>query len=491
MKTLYRLTSSLAVIFAICALSSCKYLDREPYNEVVANGYSNSDEVIAAVNGAYQPLQWPKLYNMRIWTLDIVAGNSVVGAQGGNDGIETVDLANFTADSNNFGVIDLWRGPAPSILRCNMVLKYINTVKMDESLRNRCIGEVKFLRAHCYFILVRLFGRVPLNLEPQESLSEDGAPQAEPEQIYAQIIDDLKDAITRLPLKSTYSATDLGRATKEAAMAELAKVYITRGENYSEVVRLCDEIKGYGYQLNADYSDNFNPLKKNGVESIFEVQYYGKTSNDFTWDENQASWLSTFTGPRNSGMVAGGYGWNQPTHEFVQQYEPGDTRKDKTILYAGCPMFDGKVYNPEYSTTTYSLRKFLVPLSIAPDYDASPANWVVTRYAEVLLMKAEALNELGELEAAAEPLNEVRKRSGLPATIGKDKNEMRDIIYKERRMELAFEGHRWFDLIRRPDYAKKFFMSIGKTNFSDKNLLFPIPLLEMQSNPKLVQNPGY
>lgn len=494
MKTLYRLISSLAVISAICALSSCKYLDREPYDAVTASGYNTSEEVVAAVNGAYQPMQWPKLYNMRMWTLDIVANNSVVGAGGGEDGIETVDLANFTATSDNFGVLDLWRGPAPGILRCNMVLKNINTVTMDESLKNRCIGEVKFLRAHYYFILVRLFGRVPLNLVPQEDLSDDGAPQAEPEQIYAQIIDDLKDAIVRLPLKSTYSATDLGRATKEAAMAELAKVYITIGENYNEVISLCDGITNYGYKLNADYSDNFNPLKKNGVESIFEVQYYGKTSNDFWDNTNQSSWLSTYTGPRNSGMVGGGWGWNQPTDEFVKQYEQGDTRKDKTILYAGCPMFDGKVYNPEYSTTTYNLRKFLVPLSIAPDYDASPANWVITRYAEVLLMKAEALNELGRTEEAVEPLYEVRKRSGLTSRLGitdKSQAEMRDIIYKERRIELAFEGQRWFDLIRRPDYAKAFFKSIGKTNFSDKNLLFPIPLLEMQANPKLVQNPGY
>ena len=190
---------------------------------------------------------------------------------------------------------------------------------MDEALRNRCLGEAKFLRAHYYFLLVRLFGGVPLITEPQTSGDNLKLPRASKDEIYDLIISDLEEAMTLLPAKSSYKSSDLGRATKEAAMAELARVYLTLRTNYDEIVDLCETIGNFGYSLYPDYSDNFNPKKKNGMESIFEVQYYGKTNYDFWSNENQASWLSAFTGPRNSDMVAGGYGWNQPTAEFVSQ----------------------------------------------------------------------------------------------------------------------------------------------------------------------------
>ena len=490
------------IIFTLSCmlLSSCEdFLNREPWDSVdTSQSFKTVDDAIAAVNAAYQPLQWAKLYNMRIWTLDIIAGNSVVGAGGGTDGIETVDLANFIATADNFAALDLWRGPSPGILRCNFVLEKVPGMTIDESIKNRCLGEAYFLRAHYYFILVRLFGGVPLITTPQTSESDLLVERAPIDSIYALITSDLKHAIDLLPTKSEYSTTDLGRATQEAAMAELARVYLTyetSTEKYEEVVRLCDEIGELGYQLASDYSDNFDPALKNGIESIFEVQYYGKTSYDFWSNENQCSWISTFMGPRNSNMAAGCYGWNQPTSEFVQQYEDGDLRKDKTIFYMGCPTFDGKQYSSSYSTTGYNVRKFLLTKAQSPDYNTSDANWVVTRYADVLLMKAEALNELGRTTLAEEPLYEVRKRAGLTNRSdieGLTMNEMREKIIHERRIELAFEGHRWFDLIRYKDnYALNFLHSIGKTSATTKHLLFPIPQQEIEANSKLTQNPGY
>ena len=302
-------------------LSSCNgFLDKEPWDSIdTSKSFQAAEDAIAAVNGAYQPLQWPKLYNMRMWTLDIVAGNSIVGAGGGTDGIETTDMANFITTTDNAGVLDVWRGPSPGILRCNFVIKNVPGMNIDQSLKNRCLGEAKFLRAHYYFILVRLFGGVPLLTEPQTSEDDLKPFRASKEEIYKLIEDDLKEAINLLPDKSSYSASDLGRASKGAAMGLLAKVYLTQRKEYAEIVRLCEEIQKLGYRLNDDYSDNFNPNKKNGPESLFEVQYYGKTNYDFWSNENQSSWLSAFTGPRNSDMVAGGYGWNQPTAEFVSQ----------------------------------------------------------------------------------------------------------------------------------------------------------------------------
>jgi hypothetical protein len=364
---------------------------------------------------------------------------------------------------------------------------------INESLKNRILGEAHFLRAHYYFILVRLFGDVPLITEPQTP-EGDLRPARNPKaQVYELIINDLKDAVTMLPARETYSGADVGRASKGAAAGMLAKVYLTLGD-YAQTVDLCRQVTAMGYELNGNYSDNFNPGTKNSKESLFEVQFYGKTSYSFWNNENQASWVSTFTGPRNSDFVGGGYGWNQPTTEFFNQYEANDNRKDKTVLYVGGPAFDGKEYKASYSVTGYNLRKFLVPKSISPDYDTNPADWVVLRYADVLLMEAEALVELNRLDEALVPLNKVRSRAGLASiSTGLTQAQLREKVRKERRMELAFEGQTWFDIIRYDNgqYAQAFFNSIGKTNFTTKHLLLPIPQKEIDSNPNLTQNAGY
>ena len=487
------------VLILTLLLSGCDFLNRSPYDSVdTSQGFQTLADAEAAINAAYQPLQWAKLYNMRIWTLDIIAGNSEVGAGGGTDGEETVDLANFIADADNFAALDLWRGPSPGILRCNFVLQKVPAMNIDETIKGRILGEAHFLRAHYYFLLVRLFGGVPLQTEPADSDSDLLLPRASAEKVYELIVEDLDQAITLLPQRSAYTQEHIGRATKEAAMAELARVYLTHYQDYEHyqlVVDLCEEIRKMGYQLEANYADLWNPSKQNGVESIFEVQYYGKTNYDFWSNENQSSWLSTFTGPRNSGMAAGCYGWNQPTAEFVSQYETGDVRKEKTIFYTGCPTFDGMTYSSAYSTTGYNVRKFLLTKTQSPDYNTSNQNWVVTRYADVLLMKAEALNEMGQTTLAEAPLYEVRCRAGLTnrSTIeGLSQMQMREKIIHERRMELAFEGHRWFDMIRYKDnYALNFLHSIGKTAATSKHLLLPIPTQEREANPKLTQNPGW
>jgi len=375
------------------------------------------------------------------------------------------------------------------------VLKNVPDMQIDGDLKNRMLGEAHFLRAHYFFILVRLFGGVPMPTEPLTSDSNLKMPRASVEDVYELIMKDLNQAIALLPQRSAYGDHNIGRASKEAAMAEMARVHLTYTHDYKEVVRLCREITDMGYQLAADYADNFNPAKQNGVESIFEVQYYGKTNKDFWSNENQASWISPFQGPRNSGMAAGCYGWNQPTAEFAGQYEPGDVRRVKTLFYSGCPTFDGYTYSPSYSTTGYNVRKFLLTKAQSPDYNTSNQNWVVTRYADVLLMEAEALNELGRTSEAEEPLYLVRKRAGLTSRAqieGLTMLQMREKIIHERRIELAFEGHRWFDMLRYPDnYALNFLHSIGKTNATSKHLLFPIPMQEIEANELLTQNPGY
>lgn len=473
---------------------SKSFLEKAPLDSVnTSNFYKTADDAKAAINAAYQPLQRPKLYNLRMWATDIMAGNSEVGAGGGTDGIETKDEANFVTTTDNAGVLDLYRGPAPGILACNIVLEKVPAIEMDENLKTRILGEAHFLRGLYYFILVRFFGDVPL-IMVQQNAGDDLKPARTPkDQVYEQIIKDLTDAMTMLPPREDYSGADVGRASKGAATGILAKVYLTLGD-YQKTVDLCKQVTALGYKLNDNYADNFSAVNKNTQESLFEVQYSGATTYGFFDDFNQASWVSTFTGPRNSDFVGGAYGWNQPTQEFVDSYEAGDLRKDVTVLYEGCPQFDGKDYKASYSGTGYNLRKFLVPKSISPDYNTNPEDFVVLRYADILLMEAEALNELGQMDAAIVPLNEVRERAGLEdkeANVSKD--EMRKVILHERRMELAFEGQRWFDLIRvqNGQFGLDFLHSIGKVNASQKFLLLPIPQVERDANSNLTQNPGY
>jgi tetratricopeptide (TPR) repeat protein len=485
------------LLLSLTIACSKQFLTKAPPDSVnTSNFYKTADDAVAAVNAAYQPLQRPKLYNFRMWTSDIFAGNAEVGgANDGKDGIETIQEADFVTKTDNAGVLDLYRGPAPGILQCNIVLQKVPGITMDASLKQRVLGEAKFLRGLYYFILVRYFGDVPLVLVPQEPGSPDLYPKRTPENlVYDQIVKDLTEAAAELPLSSAYSGSDIGRASRGAATGLLAKVYLTLGQ-YQQTVDLCQQVASMGYDLNADYADNFNALKKNTPESLFEVQFSGATTYGFLDDANQAAWPSTFTGPRNqTNMVAGAYGWDLPTQEFMDAYETNDKRKDITVLYPGCPDFYGNAYDPTFSITGFSLRKFLVPLSVSPAYNTNPEDFPVLRYADVLLMEAEALNETGKTLEAEAPLNLVRNRAGLPdITTGLSQDNFRTAVLHERRMELAFEGQRWFDLIRvnHGQYALDFFQTIGKANFSSKFLLMPIPQQEIDANSNLSQNPGY
>lgn len=482
------------VIFA-CTQCSSDFLDKTPLDTINTSNYpANAEELITLVNGAYQPMQRPKLYNLRMWTSDIMAGNSIVGAGGGSDGIETQDMSNFVTTTDNAGVLDLWRGPWPGILMSNIVLKVAPDLAIDQNIKNRSLGEAHFLRAHYYFILVRYFGDLPLITVPQSSDDDSFPVRVSKDLIYQQIIADLEKAAELLPNKSEYSGSDIGRANKGAALGELAEVYLTLGNNWQKVVDLTTQIEGLGFNLNLNYSDNFNPSAENSRESLFEIQYESDGGYSFWSDENQASWSSTFMGPRGSNFVGGSYGWNQPTQEFIDSYESSDNRKDVTVLYEGAPLFDGKAYSASYSYTGYNVRKFLIPLSVSPSFDNSPLNFPILRFSNILLMKAEALNELGQTAQAETPLNKVRKRAGLAdVASGLSQADFRKAVLHERRMEFAFEGQRWFDLIRvnKGQYGLDFLHSIGKTNASQKYLLFPIPQIERDKNPKLTQNPGY
>ena len=484
------------------AATSCKgFLDKTPYDVVDPDEGVTNEVAQALTTGCYVTLQSSNMYGFRVATLDIVAGNSVVGAGGGTDGLETTQVANFTTLADNALAMYMWRSPWVGIGHCNDAISSVkaNINTLSETVANQCLGEAYFLRGHYYFLLARLYGGLPLRTAPYEPGTSTAIARESLEDTYKLIIEDTKAAIDLLPSKYEYSSENMGRACKEAALIQLANVYLVLADKdnsyYQNVVDLCDELAGMGYDVESyDYANNFDARVNNGPESLFEVQYSGDTDYDFWGKTPQCCWLSTFMGPRNSNLVAGSYGWNLPTEEFMSIYEPGDKRKDVTVFYAGCPKFDGVDYKPSWSNTGYNVRKFCVSKNISPEYNTNPANVVVYRYAEAVLFKAEALNEMGNTVEAANELNKVRRRAGLadvPGTLSKD--EMRETIIHERRVELAFEGKRWFDIIRIDggQYALRFLASIGKVNVDQHNLLLPIPQVEMDANPLMTQNPGY
>lgn len=504
-------------IFAILGFlffnQSCSdKLDILPDDQIITNNFfekATPEEIESAVNSMYQRLQSSYMYNLRMWTLDIVAGEGSVGNEAGGNGLETTQLSNFITTSDNTGAKELWRGPWAGISRTNWILNNIeNTSQVSQDKIAQYKGEAHFLRALYYFNLVRLFGDVPLIIT-QQSAGDDLLVHRDPkEKVYDLIIQDLKDAASLLPALYEQSS-DIGRATKGASLGLLAKVYLTL-KKYNDVISTIEELNALNvYKLNKRYEWNFDCNRENGPESLFEVQYEKDVTTYSEFDIlGQGGWHNDFMAPLapiSIGGKWGNFGWFAVYQEFVDSYEPGDLRKAVSVWCKG-DLYKGWAYDPAVSQTGHNVKKFLcsdIGQNRAMD---SPLNFPILRYADVLLMYAEALNETGRTTEACAPatsydeggpLNRVRSRAGLPNVSTNDQAKLREIIRHERRMELAFEGgHRWFDLIRydeNGEYALKFFHSIGKTNFTvPKHLLLPIPIDDIDANPNLrPNNPGY
>jgi len=507
MKT--KIKYSILFLFLISLVGCESYLEKYPTDQIVTDNFfkiASKDEIENTVNAIYQPLQRSYMYNLRMWTLDIIAGEGRVGNEAGGNGIETVQLSGFIANSDNNGAKELWRGPWTGINRANMVINNVDdaepTVGAEKVLQYK--GEAHFLRALYYFNAVRLFGDVPIILVSHTATDNLKVPRDNKDLVYDLIIQDLKTASESLPLK--YSGKDLGRATSGAALGLLAKVYLTQ-EKYDLVVSTIEQLLGSNvYTLNDDYKHNFDDARENGPESLFEVQYE-KGSPYAPFDVlGQGAWHHEYMAPLapvNLGGPWGNFGWFHVHSEFAESFEPGDKRKFVSIFSEG-DLYEGWVYDPAVSTTGYNVKKFMCPNYGTTNPIDSPLNFPVLRFSDVLLMYAEALNELGRTSDACAPatgpnaggpLNRVRVRAGLDNATG-DQVKIREVIRHERRMELAFEGgHRWFDLIRydKGQYAKNFFHGIGKTNFTlPKHLLLPVPLDDINANPNLLpQNSGY
>ena len=491
----------IAVFFTQCKKSLLTFDPTIPLS-TVDNYYSNETEAVNAVNAAYTPLS--AIYNGAAWHIgDIMSDDADLGGGGGGDGLETAELDNFNVTSFNPIVNLMWAQCYFGILRTNLVIQKTETVPgITPAIKNRSLGEGRFLRALYYYHLVRLFGDVPLYtnaITVAEASKITRAPRA---QVYAQIIADLKVAETLLP--NTHGVNDKGRATAGAAKGLLAAVYLTLGDKANAATKakeVIDNKTTYGYDLWADYGDNFKLENENGKESLFEVQYRsgGGQFNDFGAGQK----LNTFFGPRLQGVVqSAGYGWNVPTVNFIDQYEKSgaaystiiDKRRTRSVWLPGD--MSGTYTQPAQlsgSPNGFNVKKYFIPVTNTAGDNGGwtcALNVPIMRYSEVLLIYAEAAGP-----ALGKPVaDQVRIRAGLAALpAGLSEAQWLAAIYKERRVEFGFEMHRWYDLLRHPDpnYFITVMTAAGKTNVAAKHRFMPIPQGERDKNPSLTQNTGY
>lgn len=391
----------------------------------------------------------------------------------------------FTVTATQGSLQDFWTGQYQNINLANQVLDNVPNITMDEGLKARYLAEAKFIRAYSYFRLVRAYGNVVLRLHVPKDNSEYNLPQSDKAAVYAQIEKDLTEAATVLP--PSYGAADLGRATKGAAIGLHAKVALYQ-KKWTDVLNYTNQVMGMGYDLFPDFEKGFRTQNENNIESLFEVQAELVPGNA----DASNSQYSQVQG------VAGvmGWGFNTPSSVLAAAFEAGDPRRDATILFKGETTPQGDLV-PTSVPNDYYNQKSYVPFAmrVSTFNEGCQQNIRVLRFSDILLMNAEAANELDNPTQALTSLNRVRKRARgtsttiLPDVTVTDKTALRNAIYQERRVELAMENDRYFDVIRQGRGAEVFGVKGWKAN---KNEVWPIPQTEIDlSGGLLKQNPGY
>lgn len=535
-----------ALALATLSLSSCNdWLTEEtPGTTKVSEFFTSLSTAEAVVNAAYVPMTWEfgTTYYPEWYFGDIVSDDALKGGQDINDGADLRELENFKANSDNEILLEYYRAQWQGIQRANLAIDEIPTTRIetegDEAekqakYRDRYLGEAYFLRGFYYFRLARMFGGMPLIDYVIKSSNQWAQTRSTMDETLNFAIEDFKRAENLLWEKDKYSDEELGRATKGAAQAMLLKANLYRADyqrnagNETEAQKYFAEaakwgkevIKSRQYSLWPNYLDNFRLANENGRESVFEIQYTEEATSDYGGEGYTRGTMTTILQrSRSSAFGEAGWGYNRPTQNLYNEYEAGDARRDETILiptdeqietpaqeiYCGDRMLNRKyaMYNDGTNGGIYKLAHAT----------RSPKNNIQIRYADVLLMYAEACCETGDLPSAKTALKEVRDRVGLSqfpytaviqgqtVTFNDNQEDLRKAIRHERRVELAMEGHRWFDLTRwgiaketmdtymagETEEAKELYGTFQK----GKHELFPIPSKEIDLS-GIEQNPNW
>jgi hypothetical protein len=471
------------------SLLSCVSLDEEPQSFITSEQfYQNEEQAIAAVNAVYNGINsgTHTLYNrlLQIAT-EMATDDYIAGPRARNAHVRA--LSGLTHDALNDRMQELWRQSYDVINRANIAIDKIQgNENITEPLRTRLVNESKFIRALMYFNLVRWFGGVPIILHETTSLDKESlyVAKSTESEVYTQIINDLKDAES-LPAPDQYSASDVGRITSGAAKSLLAKVYLTQ-ENWQLAAEKSKEvIDSEWYELFDSFADVFNVATKNGKEHILSAQFKGY----FNFYGNM---LGGTAAPNEVPGINGDYAdaLNLPSGLYAS-FADADERKAVTFVTQLVSPVNGNMY-----TFEPHLHKYYDATTPASPGESSK-NTPIIRYAEVLLIHAEALGQLeGATAEAYASVDAVRVRAGLEKLAdispGLSKEDFREAVYEERRKELVYEYQRWFDLARRgPEYYVAKLHASGKTMAAPRHVHFPTPQREIDINPKLEQHPDW
>jgi len=493
----------LIAIALMATIISCsdEYLDVEPKGVFLSgNYYANQEQAYAGLVAVYDVMRKNSGGFENMITM-MNAGSDDHYAGGGNssDGAGIQSFSNYSINPIEMPV-SFWSDHYQGIYRANILLQNLPNVTMEEGLKNRYIAEAKALRAYYYFNMVRMFGNIPLITEPVSSADMYNVTQSSPEAVYTQIKNDLLDAITALP--GTLDMTnEAGRFTKGAAQALLGKVYLYTHENALAAAQLAQvngtpgQTSQYGYKLLDDFNDLWVVDNKFNTEAILEVVHTNVGLSGWgNWGSgsDEGNSVNVMVGPRTYVQITedapdlpSGWSFNPVLPELYDLLKT-DPRFEATILDMKALEEAGSAsYIAGYQDTGYFLNKF-TPTKAVEHTGAGDAvlnyrqNTYAIRLADTYLLEAEALGATGTRAQAL--LDAVRARVGLPSI-----PVSMNAIMAERRLELAGEGHRWFDLVRTGQAAAK----LSSRGFvSGKHEIFPIPYKELE-NTKLVQNPNY
>ncbi len=458
----------LIFILTIISVSSCDFLDETPKDFLSpANFYETENDAVAAVNAVYDQLG----YYGSLWQLGERPSDNLEDGPVGRD--VSLELHTFTWNSATGIFGGVWQQLYRSINLANTALEQIPGIEMNEEFKGRLIGEVKFLRALNYFDLVRNFGGVPITTTSTSSFNNLFSTRNTSEEVYELIIEDLEEAEDLLPL--SYSSGDQGRVTRGAAKALLARVLLYEGD-FSGAAQKAKEVMDLNeYDLVTNVDDLWMVANENSIEHIFSVQYQAGI---------QGSGFSSSFAVRGGEPPLTGFSTAIVRQDLLDSFDPSDERRAASILESYTfPDGTVKTYDPH-------VWKFYDETAIDPT--EGNTNWPVIRFAEVLLIYAEAVNESnnGPNQEAYDAINAVRDRAGLTdLPMGLSQTQFREALLDERRWELCFEGHRYYDL-KRNNQLKTTMSTLG-INVEDKHLLYPLPLREMDANPNLVQNADY